>query len=422
MERLYTTGNGIPIYCYSNMNVSGFSLSLYLRAGSMFESGEENGSTHFFEHAVFRHLNKLYNGRLYEMIDACGLSFEASTGVKYVEFNITGVAGRFGMASRVLSDVFTPFTLTQAELRPEKGRVKAEIREEDSASSFEHFCAEAIWQGTSLSNTVSGTAGGVDRIGVKRLKSLQQELLSTENLFFYAAGHVSSADIEMLARLLEIEPTSHAQLRRNVAPVPPSFGRREGNVHVKNSPFTSVCMSFDCSATVRSLPALYLAWDMLYSGEMSILHHRLSERSGLIYSFDGYIEAYDNLSLITLTYDVRADKLYQSVEEAILAFASVAELAEKHLPYVLPAYTDNAPLLRDTPSSLTSTFGYEGHILSQGYRSVEERSETFCAVSASDIEQLAASTFRASALTLAVKANKSKLDTERLLRLFELLG
>lgn len=421
MERTYITKNQINIYYYPNSNVGSFSISLYLRAGSMFESDDQNGSTHFFEHIVFRHLNRIYDGKLYEILDSKGLSFEASTYVNYVEFNITGAAKHFQTAATILSDIFKPFELTEAELRPERGRVKAEMREEDSASSLEHFCASIVWKNTALANNVSGCAKNIDRLGVKKIKVLQKQLLSVGNVFFYVAGNVSEKSILELSELVSNNEIGSSEKNLYLAPLPKDFCARKRDIHIKNANYTAVKMCFDSPLTASSLPTLYLLWDILFGGETSVLHDRLSEKTGLIYSFNGYIDIYENLSSFSLNYEVRGDKLIQSVEQAFHAFSTVSELTEKHLKFVLPQYTDNAPLLKDDPSLITSTFGYECHILSQAYRSTEERSAAFIRVTPDALSKAAKATFRPENLSLTLKAPKSKVSIEKLSSLFDIL-
>lgn len=46
--------NGISIYSLTNPNLRSFCLSLYVRAGSIFEDSSNNGISHIFEHVVFR--------------------------------------------------------------------------------------------------------------------------------------------------------------------------------------------------------------------------------------------------------------------------------------------------------------------------------------------------------------------------------
>ena len=51
--------NGISIYSLINPNLRSFCLSLYVRAGSIFEDLSNNGISHLFEHVVFRNIKKL---------------------------------------------------------------------------------------------------------------------------------------------------------------------------------------------------------------------------------------------------------------------------------------------------------------------------------------------------------------------------
>lgn len=44
--------NGISIYSLTNPNLRSFCLSLYVRAGSIFEDLSNNGISHLFEHVV----------------------------------------------------------------------------------------------------------------------------------------------------------------------------------------------------------------------------------------------------------------------------------------------------------------------------------------------------------------------------------
>ena len=69
MEKQRTLKNGIKLYSYKNPDVHGFFISLFLKAGSMYESAEESGITHFLEHVSIRNVNALMNGELYPTLD-----------------------------------------------------------------------------------------------------------------------------------------------------------------------------------------------------------------------------------------------------------------------------------------------------------------------------------------------------------------
>ena len=421
MEKTYKTANGINIYDYRNNRIGGFSLSLFFRRGAMFETESESGSSHLFEHMVFRHLNKLYGGNLYKKLDSLGLSLDAITTYHYVQFEFSGASSHFPDAAAILSDILLPFTFTNADIKPEKERVKAEIRESGDATSLGYFCDKLVWENGALSRSISGTAGTVEKLGVTALRSLREKFLTAENTFVYATGNYTDSDIKNLSTLLETHSLAKGEMLQCTADLPKSFGNRPREVFIKNGTYTMVQMCFDVPLSSEYLPSLYLMCDVLFTGNTALIHDALSEKSGLVYSFSHCLDVYKNASTLYLTYEVRSDKLYKSVEEALKVFATVGEKAEEYLKYALPEYTDNYALIEDAPSGLTAKFAYETHILGLTYKSAEERKNAFASVTAENIRKIAKIIFRPECLTLAMKSNKKKTDVQKLLDLTDIL-
>ena len=89
--------NGISIYSLTNPNLRSFCLSLYVRAGSIFEDLYNNGISHLFEHVVFRNIKNKYEN-FYELLAMHGLCFQGSTYKKFVSFTIDGPQHEFDFA------------------------------------------------------------------------------------------------------------------------------------------------------------------------------------------------------------------------------------------------------------------------------------------------------------------------------------
>ena len=136
--------HGIPVYRFANPALHSFCLCLYVRAGSMFETESENGITHFLEHLVFRSVNRQMKGELYRTLDRLGLTFEGVTYREFVRFSVTGSPKHFKTGAEILLRVLSPLSLSAEELRTERSRVKAEIRED----------------GTVLFHSIDGNSGG----------------------------------------------------------------------------------------------------------------------------------------------------------------------------------------------------------------------------------------------------------------------
>ena len=168
-EQHRVSSNGISVYSYKNEALHGFYISLFVRAGSMYESGSESGITHFFEHCAIRNLNKLYGDKLYEKLDRMGMELGASTYSEMVQFYISGASKHFGEGARLLTDLFSDITLSSSEIDAERKRIKAEIRESDDKRSLNTFTASSVFGGTSLEYSILGTNSTIDKIGKARL-------------------------------------------------------------------------------------------------------------------------------------------------------------------------------------------------------------------------------------------------------------
>ncbi|MBQ5821568.1 MAG: insulinase family protein, partial [Clostridia bacterium] len=160
MEEVFSTAS-LPVYAYRNAALHGFCLSLYVRAGSMYESAEENGVSHCLEHMVFRNVNRSMNGGLYQFLDRCGLSFNAVTYKELVQFYIVGATEHFDDAVTVFSHIFDPMDLPRSEIEPEIRRIKSEIREADEFTCLDYFADGCVWEDTSLARSILGPVGNL---------------------------------------------------------------------------------------------------------------------------------------------------------------------------------------------------------------------------------------------------------------------
>ena len=158
MEKSYLTKNEIKIYGYKNPNLHGFFISLFLRAGSMYESERDNGITHFLEHIAIRNINKLTGGELYSLLDRQGIEFNASTYSEMVQFYTSGATEAFHTGAEIITKVLSPIILDKSEIDTERKRIKAEIREADDKNSLLVFSNGIVHAGTSLSRSITSAA------------------------------------------------------------------------------------------------------------------------------------------------------------------------------------------------------------------------------------------------------------------------
>lgn len=441
MEKRYVTKNGMEIFHYPGDHLHSFCVSLYFKAGSLYETAAENGITHFLEHVVIRNINFLMGGKLYAYLDRLGLMFNACTYKEFVQFELTGARAHVREAMDVLVKVFEPISLPAAEIRIERNRVKAEIREEDEKNSLGFFTGNIVWEGTSLARSITGQSSRLDKMGKTVLRQAHSRILSPANGFFYVTGYAQEEDLVYLKQAVErygpdapaggprskSDPESRAGSsgsglklreepafekdsapRSNFAPLPEAFFHRNGRVAVKKSKDTVIRFSFDIDTEKYSQAAYVLLYDILFDCENSKIHQALSEQSGYIYSFDPGLEQYSNIGNLYFQYEVQPARLLESAEIVMKLFRDLKQGIRDELDYVKPVYIDNAELILDHASNLNWAQAYEGHILEKGSRDPKERKREYEAVSPEEITALAREVFTCKNLVVTVKGKKSK--------------
>ncbi len=413
-EKTLRLKNGIEIYGYKNPALHSFYISLFVRAGSMYEEICESGMTHFLEHVLIRNVNSLMGGKLYETVDSHGIEFNASTYSEMVQFYILGGSSKFSVASSVITKLLEPLSLSAKDIAAERERIKAEIRESDDRTSLSSFSSAIVYEGTSLSRPILGTLGGVSDINGKRLEEYRKKIFTSENIFFYVTGNYSENDLSYLASLIEEFDLPHSEKRTNTAPVPEKFGKREPKIHIKNADFTMLRFSFDMDMSSILTGTDDLIYDILLGGYNSRFFIEMSEKKGLFYDLTGAVEKYGNIGSFTFSYEVRGGSVPEALETTL---SILSELKNSPLPeggLMKAGYVDNRMLLYDDVRELNFTFAYDRHIMNAPYSNTEERAEHYRKIKPDDIMNAAREIFKPENLTLTMKGNRKKTDTEHI--------
>lgn len=422
MEQIRTTKNGIAIYSYPNEHLHSFCVALYVKAGCLYEGEKENGITHLLEHLAFRNIDRLMEGSLYQVLDLCGLSFNASTYKEFVQFIITGAMEHYEQAIDIITKVFEPLALSKEKIDLEKQRVKAEIREKAYEKSLDGFTDQIVWAGTGLTRDIAGKIGPLTKMGKNQLEEAHRRMFSRNNLFFYLTGNVTEGQIDQLEEKVMAYPLEDTvSVHTNEAPVPEAFFHRDGHVDIKNNDYCYVRFSFDIDTRKYKNAELDLLYDILFSGDSCVVYQELSEKSGLIYSFDARFEQYKNIGNIYFSYEVRHNTLLESIERILTKLHELKEDMDGALAYVLAPYVDNAYIMYDDVDDFNWTFAYENHIIDCGYRSIEDRKKAYASVTEERLKELVRDILRKENLVLTLKGQKKKIALSEVKKKIEIL-
>ena len=413
-EREYITKNGIPIYVLDNPSQHGFFLSLFVKSGTLYESGGECGITHFIEHVAIRNVNSIMGGELYRTLDAHGLEFNASTFSEMVQFYLSGASENFRLAADIAVKLFSPIELSRKDIDAERVRIRAEIREADEKNSLPGFTAGEVWAGTPLANPITGTPSSVGAISKRALEAYRRDAFGIGNVFFYLTGRVNGGDVEYLSDLLDGYLHKCPYKHENIASVPRNFGKRNAKVALKNADFTKVRFNFDLDMSRFTVREVDLLYEIVLGGYASDFFIELSEKRGLFYDISGSTERYKNIGTFSFSFELREGKLYEATEKSVELLRSMKEIVLPEDRCMKSGYVGNAYMLFDDARELNFTFAYDNHILDTGYMGIEDRRRKYAEITPERIREVARTVFTPDNLTLTLKGSKKRIDTEKI--------
>ena len=409
-EECLELSSGIPLYSFNNPGVNRFYLSLFLRAGSMFEEERESGITHFLEHILIRNVNEIMGGELYRILDRNGLDLNASTYSEMVQFYVTGAKEKLLLGAELLSKLLSPIILPPSEIDLERKRIKAEMRESDERGSLASFTSGILHEGTSLSRSITGSFGSVGGFTRRKLESYRKRVFTRENVFLYLTGSFDEEGLSGIERIFAGYPLPNGEKNLNLAPVSRNFGKREPKLYVKAADYTVLRFSFDLDMTRISLPESDLLYDTLLGGYSSRLFIELSEKRGLFYDIQGASECYPNIGSLSFYFELKGADAAEAVRAVLELLSEFKNTTLKEEECMKASYVDNAMMLCDDSRDLNFTLAYDNHIMGLGYATIGERIEAYRRVTPERLREVASIVFRPENLTLTAKGNRRALD------------
>lgn len=412
--------NGISIYSLTNPNLRSFCLSLYVRAGSIFEDSSNNGISHIFEHVVFRSLKDKYEN-FYELIATHGLSLRGCTYKEFVRFTIDGPRHEFDFAVEILCSLFDEIKLTSHDFNNEKGRIKAEIREKDERNSLDFYFDGIVWRNSEAKRTVLGYCKTIDRVSVKRINEFRQKVLSAGNCFVYATGNISDKNLDALnKKISELDISQSNPGFTNTVTVNDEFFHREKKIWIKNNYWHYIQIGFDVDCSKYPGGVYDLLYALLFNGDKALVYNYLSEDNPIIYSYDSTFEQYDNVGNINFSFEVDRNKI-EDVFKTVVELLNAAKDGRFNFEANLNYEMFNWELDLDNPDNLNWNMAYYNHILKTQPIDYSDEFYGRFRVTKEQIIDAAKYIFRKCNMTVAVKGDRKKINAEAIEKILESL-
>ncbi len=182
--------NGVTLIAEKLPKFHSVTCGIWVGAGSITETGEENGISHLIEHMLFKGTEKRSAKEIAIAVDNIGGQINAFTSKESTCYYIKMINEKVEQGIEILADLFCNSVLDEGELEKEKSVVLEEIamsndNPEDVAMDL---ISSTFFNGCSLQKTILGPPKNIKSFEREDLKSYINRYYSTENIVVAVAG------------------------------------------------------------------------------------------------------------------------------------------------------------------------------------------------------------------------------------------
>ena len=404
MYQRTTLDNGLTVLTSSMPHTRSVSMAIFIGAGSRYESDEIAGVSHFLEHLLFKGTKSWPTARaLSEAVEGLGGIMNASTDREMTVYWCKVASLHFRQALAVLSDMMLNPLLDPAELEKEREVVLEELRMTNDFPNnrVDILIDDIMWPGQPMGRDVGGSQESVRNITEEQILDYTKHQYTPSNAVVAVAGDISHQEVvDLLAEAL-----------REWAPEKPMSWYRVLDVQEtprimveqRKTEQAHLCIGLPgLPLTDPDRYVLSLMNVILGEGMSSRLFLELRENLGLAYDIHSSVNLYRDCGSLIVYCGVEPQKS----ERAITAILEQLNGLQDTLPDSELAkareHTKGRMLLRMEDSRNVAMWMGAQETLTGSVRTVDEVVERIDAVSAEDIERVAADLICEEKLKLAV--------------------
>lgn len=312
------------------------SAGIWVKAGSRYETPEENGISHFIEHMLFKGTATKDARCIAATIDNIGGTLNAFTAKECTCFYVHVADEHLDTGLELLADMLKNSTLDPYELKKEQGVVLEEISMvEDTPDDLVHELAASGYYGSaSLGQTILGPRERVSSFCRDDLRRYMAKRYVTGNIVLSVAGNL---DEEKTLDMLEKYFASGIPVAQESPDIPAETGENTKKCVFceKNNEQMNMCLTYGGPGSLDADFYPLTVFNAAFGGSMSSrLFQTVREQNGLTYSIFSYASTYNDCG----TYSVYAGMNPEQTKR-------VLELVNKEIQLALTSPVSGEELL-----------------------------------------------------------------------------
>ncbi len=318
MYNIYKLSNGIRLVYEKMPGVRTTSVGIWIKAGSMYETPEESGISHFIEHMLFKGTTTRSARDIAEQTDFAGGHINAYTSRECTCYYTKTLEENMPLSIEILSDMFYNSLFKEEDIELERGVIIEEINMyEDSPEDVAlDSITEHMWEGNPLGFNVAGTVESVEGLTRDMMLHYMERRYTPENTIISVAG---SFDADFLINLCEkyFSRTS-VEVYHALPEVIFHSGRWTEKKDIEQAHLSIAYPSYDLHS--EGIYSQSLLNNILGGSMSSRLFQSVRENHGLCYSIYSYTASYPRAGMFGIYAGLSSealDEAYSMIEKEI---------------------------------------------------------------------------------------------------------
>ena len=277
--------NGLRVLTIPMPSFESVTVLVMVKAGSRYESRQNNGISHFLEHMAFKGTKKRPSAiQISTLIDGIGGEFNAFTGKETTGYYIKSSSNHIDLSLDVLSDMLQNSLLNKKEIDKERGVILEEINlyEDTPARKIGDVYERLLYGNTPMGWDIAGEKDVIRKIQREDFLSYMGSLYSADNISVVIAGGIDSVKAQSLVKKYFGQMLAFDQLRYNKV----IENQTKPGVFIKDKKTEQAHIAIGVrtvSLEHKDQYPLGLLAAVLGGGMSSRLFHEVREKRGLAY-------------------------------------------------------------------------------------------------------------------------------------------
>jgi predicted Zn-dependent peptidase len=396
-------------------------IGFFVGVGSRHESARLHGASHFLEHVLFKGTPRRTAEEISASVESVGGELNAYTAKEHTCFHARVMADDADLVVDVLADMVTDSLLLGRDVDAERAVILDEIamHHDDPGEVGADLVTSAIFGDHGLGRPVIGSAHSITALRRNLLDAYWRRHYRPSQIVVAAAGAVDHQQLVDQLAAFEVLADDHGRgAGRGPGPVAPTSVRAGARVvtAVRDSAQVSVTLAAGCPGMFddRRYPLGLLSL-ILGGGMSSRLFVEVRERRGLTYSIEAGESVYSDAGVFSIDWQCAPERLTEilAVVRQVVAELADAGIDERELARAKTQLRGQTILAYEGPNSRMSRLG--GSTISGELRGLAEHLDTYDAVTADQVQNMAQHLFDAGPVLGVVGPRVSRRQLESIL-------